>query len=85
MRYPILTRSECLRLAEIRLAEGDPAPVEPAWVGEGNDFDEGSIQQAAQRCADLVRATPNRDDRDKIEGQAAPYLYRVFSMKLGPG
>jgi len=83
MRYPILTHSECERLAKIRWENGEDLTVEPTWVGEGGDFNETPVQQAAEQCRELIRTNPNNSDKDRVEGRAARHLYEALKPTDG--
>ena len=78
MRYLIVTRSDCRRLAE-RLIQGDPIDIEqyvhPQGDGEALDYER--IQQASIRInRKLYLHRPESvGDKDILEGKAAPILY----------
>lgn len=78
MRYPILTRSECESLAKIRWENDGDLIVEPTWVGEGDDFDETPVQQAAEQCRELIRTNPSSSEKDRVEGDAARHLHEAL-------
>lgn len=78
MRYLIVTRSDCRRLAE-RLIQGDPIDIEqyvhPQGDGEALDYER--IKQASIRInRKLYLHRPESvGDKDNLEGKAAPILY----------
>lgn len=78
MRYLIVTRSDCRRLAE-RLIQGDPIDIEqyvhPQGDGEALDYER--IQQASIRInRKLYLHRPESvKDKDILEGKASPILY----------
>lgn len=78
MRYLIVTRSDCRRLAE-RLIQGDPVDIEQYihQQGDGKELDYERIQQASIRInRKLYLHRPESvKDKDILEGKAAPILY----------
>ena len=78
MKYLILTRSDCRRIAE-RKMQGVHLDIQPYahLQGEGEEVDYERIQQASLRInqnLDLPRPESGKD-KDLLEGRAAPILY----------
>ena len=74
MRYPTISRSRCEEVAHQLIARADP-PLEPSWVGEGEDIDLAPIEDAAHWIRDLLRQHRANSDLDYVEGLAAAKLY----------
>ena len=77
MRYLMITRSDCRRLAE-QLIQGDPVDMEQYvhQQGDGEALDYERIQQASIRINRKLNLHPEAiRDRDILEGKSAPILY----------
>lgn len=78
MRYPAITRTACMTLAD-QLAQGlEPSiDAEAAWVGTGNDVDLEQIPALARKMNELAK-TWTDPDRDRLEGQMSGRLHEAM-------
>lgn len=78
MKYPVLTRSRCQKLAA-QLAEGlDPA-IDPyvVWMGSDDEVDLGPVRQVAQDIMSEI-ARSDITDKDRFEGRMASQLHAAL-------
>jgi hypothetical protein len=79
MRYPVLTYSECAKLAA-QLALGSTPAIDPRakWTGWGDDIELDPIEAVAEEITSGAREWTDTD-RDRFEGKASLRLYDVLS------
>ncbi|MDE0644348.1 MAG: DUF6339 family protein [bacterium] len=81
MRYPIITFTDCLEVAN-RMQKGglSPSSRHIHWVGMGPDIELGPIQDARAQISNLFDEYSHCywKDRDRLEGRAAPILYKAL-------
>ena len=78
MKYPMLRQSDCERLAD-QMRLGHKPAVEPhiRYQGVGEDLNVEAVRTASHFINDLLAShrTAYAQDRDRLEGKAAPILY----------
>jgi hypothetical protein len=79
MRYPVLTYSECVKLAT-QMAGGSTPAIDPraSWVGWADEVDLGPIQTVAEEITLQSREWTDKD-RDRLEGKVCGRLYEALS------